>query len=91
MLGELTGTGYSRQTVTGAVVSRADGVPRVRFTCDPLIFGPLHSDNGVVLGVLFFHPASDVPIAFYPLLAPYTTRGRKLRITPDTSGLLTMT
>lgn len=93
---EISGSGYSRQTLTNVTWTRSSGV--ATFDCDPVVFtasgGDITARRYVVYDDTTTSPA-DLLVCYGLLNSAGTdvtaTNGNTLTVTPNASGLFTLT
>ncbi len=90
-LGELSGTGYARKSLTGRTVVTDQANNRSELDADDVLFTNI--DAGTTIGMLIFKfvdgtAANDQPIAFSQFSVPIVTNLGNLTLPFDVEGLL---
>ena len=89
-LGEITASGYSRQTLTNVGITVDDVNNRAELDCDPVTFSSVASGDTVTKAVIieFVTDDSDSPVLAIIDVTDRATNGSDLVFTPGADGFL---
>ena len=83
-LGELSGTGYARASVTGLTITKDTVNKRAVWTWTPVLFSALNPNNGTVKGFLLFDDSTQIPILFDSFTI--SANGTAIKVSPNTTN-----